>query len=263
MKLVKNILILCAIATIQVNAIRLPMACTLTALNTALTCVSMQKCGVHLPEMTMEMATALSATALTTSSGSTFWWLYKRTPQGRMRDASKEILKINTCLVSGLKDTSEESLDPSNASLDAVEARILKCAERVNAREPFPLIKTANDFERYDDRVNKIKQLLEKAKSDIRPGEQALLKRHDDIESRAEKVGNVVKDMLVTLKKNPEYAKHLKYYNDMHAQQEQEKALKAQAQAQTQIAWASWFSAATKVVKAAIPVPFFKNPFKR
>ncbi len=266
--------IFCVIMSISfsAHAISLKVASSLTLVSAAISAstsyAAIQKCGVYIsPEMTETMHVALAAGSTSANAAGTFWWLYKKTPQGRMRDAGKELDRISSVL-------SLDSIKKADMPVADFEAEVLKRAERANARDPFPVVKTARDLEEYDKRVMKVGVLLQKAHADIWPLDDVLLERHAQVSGRADEVGNIVKDMLVKIKSTPEYAKHLKYHNEKHAQDNQADAQHQQATAQKRMVWVGVANAAVNAVSAtaqgAIAVaklakstidPF--NPFKR
>lgn len=274
MKLTKRIFALYLIGSVSFLAHAIPfrVASSMTLLSTAISAVtsyaSIQKCGVYIaPEMTEAMHIALASGWTGINSGVTFWWLYGKTPQGRMRHAKRELDSISSVL-------SFDSIKKSDVPVDTFENDLLKRAERINARDPFPLIKTAADFEGHDERMKKIMSLLEKAREDIQFGDNRLLDRHTQLDAHAQEMGDIVKDILVKIKNRPEYAKHLKYNNEKHAQDHQVEAQNKQANAQKQMvrvgvasvivsaisATAQGAIAVAKLAKSAID-PF--NPFKK
>lgn len=250
MKFIKHIFALWLISslTFSTHAITMRVASTATLASTVLSAVTsygtIQKCGVYLPEMTETMHVALTAGLASANGAGTFWWLYQKTPQGRMREANRELNKMSS-------DLFLDSVKKDEMPVEEFEADILRRAERRNAHTPFPLVQTAANFEKYDEDMKKISALLKKIHLDIRPGDDALLEQYTQLSDRKEEVSNIVRDLLVKIKNRPEYAKHLRYGHEKDSQDHQAVAEDKKAAAQEKIARAGWASVAVSAVGVA------------
>lgn len=226
------------------QAIRMRTAGVLTGLSAAMSAAGstyvMQKSGAYLPEMSHEMYATLVSAYVLTSTVPTGYWLYNRTPQGRLRLAANDLKKV----------TSDPLTQPAHGE------SALAVMNRVYVNKDFPYIESLHALQAHDAKLKKIKELLAKGRSDLRSNDTGLIERYDDVECEAQFTHKTVLEMIQAVRDLPDYTKRLKYFNEQKAQVTQAEAQQEQAKAQKVIAGASVVGAFAKVIEAI-------NPFKR
>jgi len=241
-----RVLLICFLSSLScsVHTIRMRTACVLTALNSAASAAgsyyALQKCGVYLPDLSQEISTAFIAGGTAASTIPSSYWLYYKTPHGRLRHAGKDFAPV-------LSDPLLQSKSGEGA---------LARMSRVYVNKDFPYIESLHVLQAHDVTLKKVNELLIKGRNDLKIDEFVLLEKYNQTMSEVEKTHGMVHDMIKAVRDLPDYTKTLKYFNELQAQTAQAKAQKEQAQAQRTIAWASWVSACAKVINAI-------NPFKR
>lgn len=245
MKLARILLVSVLICvSCYVNAIRMCTAGILTGLSTAMSTTGstyvMHKYGVHMPEMSHEMYASLVSVYVVTNTVPTGYWLYTKTPQGRLWLAVK-----------GLRMVSSDPLSQPKLGEDD-----LATMSRVYVNKDFPYIESLHALQSHDAKLKKVKDLLAKGRCDLKRSDFTLIEKYEGIEKEVEYIHGRMLDMIQSVRNLPDYTKRLKYFNELQAQTAQAKAQNEQAKAQKVIAGASVISAFARVISAI-------NPFKR
>jgi hypothetical protein len=232
------------ILALPTHAIRMRTAGILTGLSAATSTLGsayvMQKCGVHLPEMSSEVYASLVGAYVVANTVPTGYWLYNRTPQGRLRLAAKDLKQV----------TSDPLTQPKSGE------DLLAVMNRVYVNKDFPYIESLHALQAHDARIKKAKELLAKGRSDLKKDDFILIDKYENAVKETEQTHQTVLDMIQAVRNLPDYTKRLKYFNEQQAQTVQAEAQKEQASAQKVIAGASMVGAFAKVIEAI-------NPFKK
>lgn len=233
-----------AFIALPAHAIRMRTAGLLTGVSAAMSAAGstyvVQKCGVYLPEMSHEMYVSLASAYVVANTIPTGYWLYNRTPEGRLRLASNDLKKV----------MSDPLIHPEPGE-DA-----LAVMNRVYVNKDFPYIESLHALQMHDAKLKKIKELLIKGRSELQSNDMQLVGGYYDAEHKAQFTHQTVLEMIQAVRNLPDYTKRLKYFNEQRAQAAQAEAQQEQAKAQKVIAGASVVGAFAKVIEAI-------NPFKR
>lgn len=225
-------------------AIRMRTAGALTGLSAAVSAagstVMAHKCGAYLPEMSNQAYASLLSAYVVVNTIPTGYWLYNRTPQGRLRLATND-----------LKQVTADPLTQPKLGEDALAAM-----NRVYVNKDFPYIESLHTLQAHDAKIKSIKELLAKGRKDLKKDDFVLIDKYENAVRETERTHQTVLDMIQAVRNLPDYTKRLKYFNEQQAQTAQAKAQNEQAKAQKVIAGASVVGAFAKVIEAL-------NPFKK